>query len=304
MTPPPLRFDNKVAVITGAGCGLGRSHALLLGSLGARVVVNDLGGDAHGHGADTKPAEQVAAEIRRQGGKAVANFGSVEQGERLIEQALDCYGGIDIVINNAGILRDRSFHKMSHEDWQAVIDVHLEGAYRVTRAAWPHLREQRYGRVIFTSSAAGIYGNYGQANYSAAKLGLYGLTQTLAVEGRSHNILVNAIAPMAASRLTESLMPPELNARLKPELVSPLVAWLCHEQCEESGGLFEAGAGWFGKLRWQRADGIGLPVDRPITPGDIASHWAQITDFDHAHYPDSNVEAVTRLLANLKNSES
>lgn len=303
MPSPPLRFDNKVAVITGAGCGLGRSHALLLGSRGARIVVNDLGSDSHGHGADAKPAERVAAEIRRQGGKAVANLDNVEYGDRLIEQALDCYGGVDIVINNAGILRDRSFHKMSHEDWQAVIDVHLEGAYRVTRAAWPHLREQHYGRVIFTSSASGIYGNYGQANYSAAKLGLYGLTQTLAVEGRSHNILVNAIAPMAASRLTESLMPPELNARLDPGLVSPLVAWLCHERCEESGGLFEAGAGWFGKLRWQRADGVGLPADRPITAEDIANHWSQITDFDHAHYPDSNAEAVTRLLANLRHED-
>lgn len=297
----PLPFENRVAVITGAGHGIGRSHALLLAKLGAQIVVNDIGSDRHGEGNDTDSAAIVAAEIQTAGGTAIANTDDVVHGERIIEAAMDHFQRIDIVINNAGIIRDKSFHNMSEADWDAVYNVHLKGAFKVSHAAWPHFREQNYGRVLFTTSASGLYGNFGQANYSMAKLGLVGLTQTLAIEGRSKHIHVNAVAPLAGSRLTEDLMPANMSAQLKPELVSPLVAYLCHERCTETGSIFEAGGGWFGKLRWERALGVGLPIDRAITPELIAEHWASICNFDSSTHPSDNNEALTQLLANLKN---
>ena len=205
-----LRFDGRVAIITGAGGGLGRAYARLLAARGAKVVVNDLGGSMHGDGAATTAADRVVGEILAAGGEAVANYESVEDGWRIVQHALDAFGRLDIVINNAGILRDVSFHKMSDEDWERIYRVHLYGGYQVTRAAWPHLRDQGYGRVIMTGSAAGLYGNFGQANYSSAKLGLLGLAQTLAVEGQKRNVLVNTIAPLAGSRLTETILPPDL----------------------------------------------------------------------------------------------
>ena len=228
-----LRFDDRVAIITGAGGGLGRSHALALASRGAKVVVNDLGGDRHGTGESTSAADGVVDEIRAAGGDAVANYDSVEQGSRIVEQAIDHYGRLDIVINNAGILRDVSFHKMTEEEWDLVYRVHLLGAFRVTRAAWPHLREQQYGRLIMTVSAAGIYGNFGQANYGTCKLALLGLTKTLAVEGASKNVHTNAIAPIAGTRISATVMPQAALDRLKPDYVSPIVAYLCHESCQE-----------------------------------------------------------------------
>jgi len=190
-----IRFEDKVVIVTGAGGGLGRAHALLFARHGARVVVNDLGGSAQGEGASSSAADRVVEEIRQAGGSAVANHDSVTDGGRIVQQALDTFGRVDVVVNNAGILRDKTFHKMEDADWDLVYRVHVEGAYKVTRAAWPHMREQGYGRVIFTASTSGIYGNFGQSNYGMAKLGLYGLTRTLALEGRKSNILVNAIAP-------------------------------------------------------------------------------------------------------------
>gem|GEM_PF-3036354 len=189
-----LRFEDKVVIVTGAGGGLGRAHALLFARHGARVIVNDLGGSAHGEGANASAADRVVAEIHACGGQAVANHDSVTDGDKIVQNALDAFGRVDVVVNNAGILRDKSFAKMEDADWDLVYRVHIEGAYKVTHAAWPHLREQNYGRVIFTSSTSGIYGNFGQSNYGMAKLGLYGLTRTLALEGRKNNILVNAIA--------------------------------------------------------------------------------------------------------------
>src|SRR5215831_4355837 len=221
-----LRFDGRVAIVTGAGGGLGRSHALLLASRGAKVVVNDLGGSFTGEGKSASAADTVAAEIKASGGEAIANYDSVEDGDKIVKTALDAWGRIDIVINNAGILRDTTFHKMSPEDWDLIYRVHVLGAFRVTHAAWPHLRDQGYGRVVMTASAAGIYGNFGQANYSMAKLALVGLTNTLAIEGRKRNVLVNVIAPIAGSRMTETVLPAALLESLKPELVSPLVARL------------------------------------------------------------------------------
>ncbi|MFS8070334.1 MAG: SDR family NAD(P)-dependent oxidoreductase, partial [Byssovorax sp.] len=201
-----LRFDGRVAIVTGAGGGLGRSHALLLGSLGCKVVVNDLGGSMHGGGLSRAPAEKVVEEIKALGGDAVVNADSVEDGASIVKAALSTFGRLDIVINNAGILRDTSFPKLGEEDWDLINRVHVLGAYRVTHAAWGHMRDAGYGRIIFTSSGAGIYGNFGQANYSTAKLGLVGLSNTLALEGRKRNIFVNAIAPVAGSRLTETVL--------------------------------------------------------------------------------------------------
>jgi 3-hydroxyacyl-CoA dehydrogenase/3a,7a,12a-trihydroxy-5b-cholest-24-enoyl-CoA hydratase len=294
-----LRFDGRVVIITGAGNGLGRSHALMFGARGAKVVVNDLGGGAHGEGNSAGPADAVVAEIRAAGGEAVANHDSVENGERIVQTALDTFGTVDIVVNNAGILRDSSFHKMTAEDWDLIYRVHLKGAFRVTHAAWPIMREKQYGRVIMTGSAAGIYGNFGQANYSAMKLGLLGLANTLAVEGRSKNILVNTIAPVAASRLTESVLPKELFDSLKPELISPLVLWLCHESSTESGGLFELGAGHITKLRWERTQGHAFRHNAELRPEQIASSWPKICNFEDATHPNEVTASMAELLEHM-----
>ncbi|WP_447929897.1 SDR family NAD(P)-dependent oxidoreductase [Sphingopyxis fribergensis] len=290
-----LRFDNKVVIITGAGAGLGRSHALMFGARGAKVVVNDLGGDTAGGGKSSAAADKVVEEIKALGGEAVANYDSVEDGAKIVQTALDAFGTVDIVVNNAGILRDASFQKMSDADWDLILRVHLNGTKSVTQAAWPIMREKGYGRIVMTTSAAGIYGNFGQANYSAAKLGIYGLANTLAEEGRAKNILVNTIAPIAASRLTETVMPPELLANLKPEAVTPLVGWLAHESCEETKGLFEVGAGYIAKLRWERTQGHIFGSDRPFTPENVAQKWAKITDFTDSEHPAAVAETFGAL---------
>lgn len=292
-----LRFDNRVVIVTGAGQGLGRSHALQFAARGARVLVNDPGTSASGEGSDHSAAIRVVDEIVAAGGEAVASHDSVTEGERIVQCALDNFGRLDVVVNNAGILRDRSFHKMSEEDWDRVYDVHVRGAFRVTRAAWPHLREQQYGRVLFTASAAGLYGNFGQANYAMAKLGLHGLTQTLAVEGEKRNIVVNTIAPVAASRLTATLLPPQLLEQLRPEFISPLVLKLCHENHTDSGGLYEAGGGWIGRVRWERSRGHAFRA--PPVPEDIAEHWSRITDFEDADHPRNSEEALMKIMDNL-----
>ncbi len=296
-----LRFDGRVAIVTGAGNGLGRQHALLLGSLGAKVVVNDLGGGAHGDGKSSSAADKVVEEIRAAGGEAVANYDSVENGTAIVKTAVDAFGTVDIVINNAGILRDVSFAKMTDGDWDLILKVHLTGSKSVSQAAWPIMREKGYGRIIMTTSAAGIYGNFGQANYSAAKLGLLGLSNTLAEEGRSKNIHVNTIAPIAASRLTETIMPPELLANLKPEMVSPLVAWLCHEDCQETKSVFEVGAGYISKLRWERTQGTSFPLGKAFSVDDVAKRWDKITDFTDAEHPANTQDSIGPILKNISN---
>jgi NAD(P)-dependent dehydrogenase (short-subunit alcohol dehydrogenase family)/acyl dehydratase len=295
-----IRFDDKVVLITGAGNGLGRSYALMFGSRGAKVLVNDLGGGRHGDGQSSAAADKVVEEIHVLGGRAVASFDSVEDGGKIVQAALDAFGTIDIVINNAGILRDASFHKMSQEDWERILRVHLHGSFRVTHAAWPILRDKGYGRVIFTSSAAGIYGNFGQANYSAAKLGLYGLANTLAIEGRPKGIHVNTIAPIAGSRLTETILSPELIAALKPEYITPLVAWLCHESCAETGGLFEVGASYCSKLRWERTRGHLFGAGRGLSPEELAGEWGSIIDFAAAEHPTRIDDTFTRVMAAVR----
>lgn len=295
-----VRFKDKVVIVTGAGGGLGRAHALLFAKHGARVIINDLGGSAHGEGANASAADRVVAEIREAGGEAVANHDSVTDGDKIVQNALDAFGRVDVVVNNAGILRDKSFAKMEDADWDLVYRVHVEGAYKVTRAAWPHLRDQGYGRIIFTSSTSGIYGNFGQANYGMAKLGLYGLTRTLAVEGRKNNILVNAIAPTGGTRMTEGLIPASVFELLKPELVSPLVVYLGSEQCQDSAGLYEVGGGWIGKVRWERSLGAGFDPHAGFSPEDVAAQWQTISDFSEAVHPADNVEALKEMMANLQ----
>ncbi len=247
-----IRFDGQVAVITGAGGGLGRVYALELAKRGAKVVVNDLGGarDGSGGGSAT-PAQKVVEEINAFGGEAVANYDNVatpEGGENIIKTAVDTFGKVDILINNAGILRDKSFVKMTSENWQAVLDVHLNGAYHVSRPAFKIMRENGFGRIVMTTSAAGLYGNFGQTNYSSAKMGLVGLMNTLKLEGKKYDIKVNTVAPIAASRLTEDIMPPELFEKMKPEFVSPLVLLLCSKECQENGNIYNAGMGFFNRV--------------------------------------------------------
>src|SRR5436190_6004464 len=295
-----LRFDGKVALVTGAGGGLGRSHALLLASRGAKVVVNDLGGSFTGEGKSASAADKVVAEIKDKGGEAVASHDSVEDGDKIVKTAIDAFGKIDILINNAGILRDVSFQKMTQADWDLVYRVHVLGAFRVTHAAWNSMRDAGYGRIVNTSSASGIYGNFGQANYSMAKLGLHGFTQTLAIEGKKRNILVNSIAPTAGSRMTETVMPPALVEALRPELVSPLVARLVHESSEETGALFEVGGGFYAKLRWERSSGKTFRLGRPISIEDVDAAMPAITQFDKTTHPKLIAESLQPLIENVE----
>ncbi len=299
-----LRFDGKVAIVTGAGNGLGRSHALLLASRGAKVVVNDLGGSHTGSGESSEAADRVVAEIKEAGGEAVANYDSVVDGEKVVQTALDTWGTVDIVINNAGILRDVSYHKMSQQDWDLVYQVHVLGAHKVARAAWEHMRDQGYGRIVNTASAAGIYGNFGQVNYGMAKLALVGFTNSMAVEGARKNVHANVIAPIAGSRMTETVLPKDVCDALEPELVSPLVAWLAHEDCEENGGLFEVGGGFYAKLRWQRAGGKMWRLGRAVTPENIRNSWDDITEFDAPEYPTTVMESMAPIMANVNAGES
>ncbi len=299
---PDLRFDSRVAIVTGAGNGLGRSHALLLASRGAKVIVNDLGGAATGGGRSSVAADKVVAEIRAAGGEAVANYDSVEDGAAIVQHAMDTWKRVDIVVNNAGILRDSSFQKMSEEDWDLIYRVHVLGAFRVTKAAWDHMRSAGFGRIVFTASAAGIYGNFGQANYAMAKLGVHGFAQTLALEGRKRNVLSNTIAPIAGSRLTETILPRDITDALKPEYVSPLVAWLCHESCEENGSLFEVGGGLFAKLRWERAAGRVFKLGKSMRPEQIQNAWSQITDFATSTHPTDVTSSMQPILGNLQST--
>jgi NAD(P)-dependent dehydrogenase (short-subunit alcohol dehydrogenase family) len=272
-----LGFDGKVAIITGAGGGLGRQHALLLASRGALVVINDLGGAVDGTGSDKGAAERVVDEIKALGGEAVANTSSVatpEGGREIVQTAIDAFGRIDIVINNAGILRDKAFHNMEPDLMNPVFDVHLKGAFHVTQPAWVHMREQGYGRIISTSSAAGIFGNFGQTNYGAAKMGLVGFTRVLAVEGAKYNIKANAIAPLALTRMTENLMG-GLGDRLDPGLVSPVVAFLAHEDCPVSGQVLSVGGGRVAHVFIAETQGY---TKSDLTLEDVRDNWSTITD--------------------------
>ncbi|KAK4099349.1 NAD(P)-binding protein [Parathielavia hyrcaniae] len=291
-----LRFDGQVVVVTGAGGGLGKAYATFFASRGASVVVNDLGGSFKGEGNDTKAADVVVNEIKAAGGKAVANYDSVENGDKIIDTAIKAFGRIDVLINNAGILRDVSFKNMKDQDWDLIMKVHVKGSYKCARAAWPYFRKQKYGRVINTASAAGLFGNFGQANYSAAKLAMVGFTETLAKEGAKYNIICNVIAPVAASRMTETIMPPDVLALMKPEWVVPLVAVLAHkDNTSESGSIFEVGGGHIAKLRWERSSGLLCKCDDSYTPGAILKKWDRVTNFSSPQYPSGPNDFLTLL---------
>ncbi|GAA0413021.1 SDR family oxidoreductase [Microbispora corallina] len=296
-----LRFDGKVAVVTGAGQGLGRSHALLLARRGAKVVVNDRGGALDGTGASAGPAADVAELIGKEGGEAVASTDDVatpEGAQALVAAALDAFGRIDIVVNNAGILRDKSFGKMSVEEFDAVLAVHVRGSFLVSRAAFPHMKEQAYGRIVNTSSPAGLFGNFGQANYSTAKMGLVGFTKTLGIEGARANIKANAIAPVAWTRMTEALLPAEFESRFTPERISPLVAYLAHESCPVSGEVFSVGAGRVARVFV--AEGPGWRTD-DLTVEAIRDNWdAVMTEQPYLQPTALGEQATASLQAMLR----
>lgn len=296
-----IRFDNRVAIVTGAGGGLGRSHALLLASRGAKVVVNDLGGAVDGSGASTKAADLVVEEIKKAGGEAVANYDGVDTAEgaqKIVATAKEAFGKLDIVINNAGILRDVSFVKMTEDDWNKVLAVHLNGSMFVTKAAWPLLRENNYGRVVFTTSAAGLYGNFGQANYSSAKLGTVGLAKTLAHEGAKYNIKSNVIAPIAKSRMTETIMPPNVLEKLLPEYVSPLVAYLSSDKCEDTAQVYAVGGGYFSRVAVVEGEGVFIKPDAALTPEAVAGKWGEINDLSKAKPYANAMEAAGAAMKN------
>jgi NAD(P)-dependent dehydrogenase (short-subunit alcohol dehydrogenase family) len=275
-----IRFDNRVAIVTGAGNGLGRAHALLLASRGARVVVNDPGGAVDGKGGDHAAADKVVAEIKAAGGQAVPNYDSVadpKTAANIVKTAIASFGTIDIVVNNAGVLRDKTFHNMTVDDFDFVVKVHFLGTAYVTHAAWPIMRAKAYGRVVVTSSNSGIYGNFGQANYGGAKLAVVGFMNALRLEGQKYNVLVNALAPVAGTRMTESLMTPEMLARLDPAFVSPMVAYLCSEQCQRTGDIWSAGAGYFARIEYREAPGLRIEGRAP-TVEDVADNIDKIAD--------------------------
>ena len=296
-----LDFEGQVAIVTGSGAGLGRVYALELARRGAKVVVNDLGGARDGSGKGTvAPADKVVDEIKALGGDAVANYDNVaspQGGESIVKTALDAFGRVDILINNAGILRDKSFLKMEPENWEAVMDVHLNGAYHVTRPAMTVMKENGYGRIIMTTSAAGLYGNFGQTNYSAAKMALVGLMNTLKLEGKKYNITVNTVAPIAASRLTEDVMPPELFEKSKPEFVAPLVMYLCSDSCEESGAIFNCGMGYFNRAAVLTGSTVQLgDPTNPPTPEQIHESWDKINSMKGAKEIENANSAIIDLI--------
>jgi len=275
-----------VAIITGAGAGIGRMYALELASRGAKVVVNDLGGARDGSGASKSAADTVVDEIKKAGGEAVANYDNVatiDGGENIVKTAMDAFGKVDILINNAGILRDRSFLKMTEEEWDLVIAVHLKGAFCVTQPAVKIMKENNYGRIIFTSSTSGLYGNFGQTNYGAAKLGVVGIMNTLKLETAKYNIKVNSIAPTAWSRMTEDIIPEETGKKLKPQFNSPMVLFLCSEENEVSGMTFAMGAGWYGRTAIVSGKGVCIgDADREIAVEEIRDNFDKIQNLDGA----------------------
>ena len=281
-----INFDGKVAIVTGAGAGLGKTYALEMAKRGCKVVVNDLGGARDGTGESKSAADAVVDEIKAAGGDAAPNYDNVatiEGGENIVKTAIDNYSKVDIVINNAGILRDKSFLKMEEGLWDAVVAVHLRGAFCVTRPAYAVMRENNYGRIVFTTSGAGLYGNFGQSNYSAAKMGLVGLMNTLKLEGAKYNVLVNTIAPVAASRLTEDVMPPEFFEKLKPEFITPLVVYLTSEENKDSGYIFNAGVGWYSRSAIMIGEGLIIgDGKKDISAEEIMKNWGKITDMSKA----------------------
>lgn len=280
-----LRLDNRVAIVTGAGAGLGREHALLLAARGAKLVVNDPGRAVDGRGEDNAVADEVVTEIKRRGGMAVANYDSVadpDGAKRIVDTAIAAFGRLDILVNNAGILRDKSFGKMDLEDFRKVIDIHLMGSVYCTHAAWPIMAQQKYGRVVMTTSYSGTNGNFGQSNYGAAKMAVLGLMNCLAIEGRKNNILVNAISPSATTRMTEGLTAEALAKYQGPHLVSPAVAWLSSEHCKETAMILWASAGHYARVQFFQTAGVQFDPVEPVTVEMLDEAFQRITDLTTA----------------------
>ena len=289
-----LDFTGRVAIVTGAGGGLGKQHALALARRGAKVVVNDLGGALDGAGGSVTAAQAVVDEIRAAGGEAIANGASVTDFaavEAMVQQAIDAWGRIDILVNNAGILRDKSFSKMELADFRLVVDVHLMGAVNCTKAVWPHMNAQKYGRIVMTTSSSGLYGNFGQSNYGAAKLALVGLMQTLSLEGAKNNIHVNCLAPTAATRMTEGLMPAEVLAALRPEAVVPAMLVLAAETAP-TRTILCAGAGTYEAAHITLTEGVHLGLTED-TPERLAARLAEVTDRHGEQVPQSGAAQGT-----------
>ena len=288
-----INYNGRVAVVTGAGQGIGRMYALELSKRGAKVVVNDLGGARDGSGSDTSAADEVVAEIVKAGGEAIANYDSVATmagGENIIKTAMDAYGKVDILINNAGILRDKSFMKMTEEEWDLVIAVHLKGAFCVTQPAVKVMKDNNYGRIIFTASTSGLYGNFGQTNYGAAKLGLVGIMNTLKLEVAKYNIKINTIAPNGWSRMTADVFPPEFESKMNPQFNSPMVLFLCSEESTSTGHVYAMGAGWYGRTAIVSGQGhcIG-DAKRPIDVEEIRDNFTKISDMENTKEHESGL---------------
>ncbi len=291
-----IRYDGKVAIVTGSGGGLGRSHAIELAKRGAKVVINDLGGGVDGSGGSSEAARAVVAEIEALGGEAIANGANVakyNEVEAMVKQAMDKWGRVDILVNNAGILRDKSFTKGTLEDFKLVLDVHLMGSVNCTKACWDIMREQAYGRIVVTTSSSGLYGNFGQSNYGSAKMGVIGLMNTLSQEGAKYNIRINALAPTAATRMTEGLIPAEALALLTPETVTPAVLYMVSEDAP-SKTIIAAGAGSFAVARIVESVGKWLPLDEQ-TPEGIAAHWDAISSTVGENQPQAGFEQTVKM---------
>ncbi|MEK9818897.1 MAG: SDR family NAD(P)-dependent oxidoreductase [Pseudomonadales bacterium] len=283
-----IRFDDQVVLVTGGTRGLGRAFSECLASSGATVVVNSTTGDDGG----------VISDIEHQGGRATHIPGLVENADALIEQVIEQCGRLDAIVHNAGFVRDKTLRKMTDEQWDDVMGVHLKAAFQLTRAAWPHFEAAGRGRIVLISSASGLYGNFGQANYAAAKMGMYGLARSITLEGAKSNITCNCVAPVGATTMNSAHWSDEDKRIRKAEYVAPLVAYLAHTSCEESGSFFEASAGSFRKLRWERTEGLNLfPEETPVTVDTIASHWDEITDFAQAEHPTSMSDSLQRMYA-------
>jgi NAD(P)-dependent dehydrogenase (short-subunit alcohol dehydrogenase family) len=295
-----VRLDGRVALVTGAGGGLGREHALTLARLGAKVVVNDVGATVHGEDGSHRPADRVVGEIRAAGGEAAAHYESIAEPEgarSLVDLALERYGTVDVLVNNAGILRDKTFAKMSLEDFEAVLQVHVMGTVFCTHAVWPVMTANGYGRVVVTTSGSATNGNFGQANYAAAKLGVVGLMNVLALEGVRKGVLINAIAPGAATRMTTELIPGEIRDYLAPGLVSPVVAYLCSESCTDTGCIIWSVAGKVARVFYAETAGIQFDPSEALDPDDVEAAWPRIVDVDGAQpaAPGPIGDAVQRL---------
>tara|TARA_B100000214_G_scaffold89297_1_gene61618 strand:+ start:307 stop:1206 length:900 start_codon:yes stop_codon:yes gene_type:complete len=278
-----IRFDDKVAIVTGAGGGIGKEHALELARRGAKVVVNDLGGTVDGSGA-SDAANEVVDIIKSEGGDAMANGASVtdlEAVKDMVSQTMEKWGRIDILVNNAGILRDKSFHKVTLEDFNLVMDVHFQGSLNCTHTIFPIMREQEYGRIVFTSSSSGVFGNFGQTNYGSAKMAMVGLMNTLKIEGQGKNVYTNSITPVAYTRMTEGLIPEDFGKNLQPEFVTPAVIYLSSENAP-NGAIMAAGAGVFSRIFIHETMGVSLGMAEDMTPENIEANWDKISDMSDA----------------------